>query len=240
MTKKILLILSCLFMMVFNTQAANEANITKQNGKIKIALASNNKGKIRELKNLLPENFEIIPEAEFWTDTEIPAAEENKPTFIENALIKARAASRVSGLPAIADDSGISVDALNGGPGVFSARYSKGEDYNQGSKDENNNTKMLQELANVPNGERNASYHATLVFVAHADDPSPIIVYGSLDGEILHERVGSNGFAYDTIFYVKEKGCSAAELTLEEKNQISHRAKATKELASKLTELFNK
>ena len=193
----------------------------------KIVLASGNAGKLREFQQLLSGcGFEVIPQSDF----NLANAEETGTTFVENAIIKARHACRQTGLPAIADDSGIEVDALNGRPGVYSARYA-GEDAN----DEKNNEKLLLELKNVPIEKRTARYHAVLAYMRHADDPTPILCHGTWEGIILTEPRGENGFGYDPLFFVPSHNCASAELDKAEKNRISHRGKAMQELLRKIS-----
>lgn len=191
----------------------------------KIILASNNKGKIREFNTMLSDIYEVVSMSDMGVE-EVP---EIGLTFVENALIKARNASEQSGLPALADDSGIVVDALNGEPGIYSARYAG----NHGD-DEANTQKILDEMADVPDGQRSARFWCAIVFVEHANDPTPIIVQRGWEGEILREKVGENGFGYDPIFYVPTRGCASAELAPEQKNDISHRGKALQALLKEL------
>lgn len=195
----------------------------------KIILASGNQGKLKEFQQLLSGcGFDIYPQSEFFSES----AEETGLTFVENALIKARYACQKTGLPAIADDSGIEIDALNGRPGIYSARYA-GVDAN----DEKNNALLLQELIDVPDKKRTARYHAVLVYMRHAEDPTPIICHGTWEGKILREAKGAGGFGYDPLFYVPTHNCTSAELTKEEKNKISHRGKAMAKLLTKLSQL---
>jgi XTP/dITP diphosphohydrolase len=154
--------------------------------------------------------------------------EENGLSFIENALIKARHAARVSGLPALADDSGLAVDALGGAPGIHSARYAGGKD------DAANNAKLLDALREVPDAERGAQFVCALALVRHADDPLPIICEGLWQGRILHAPQGGNGFGYDPLFWIQELGCSSAELDSQTKNRLSHRARAMAQLKQRL------
>ncbi len=192
----------------------------------KIVLASNNAGKIRELQALLAGlDMEVLPQSAF-TQTE---AEETGTSFLANALIKARHASRLSGLPAIADDSGLEVDFLGGAPGVFSARYA-----GPGASDAANNEKLLRELAGVEESSRTARFRCVMVYLRDADDPSPLIADGVWEGRILHEPRGSGGFGYDPVFFVPERGCACAELPPEEKNRLSHRGKALRSLVDLL------
>ncbi|MBV4397366.1 RdgB/HAM1 family non-canonical purine NTP pyrophosphatase [Advenella alkanexedens] len=193
----------------------------------KVVLASNNQGKLKEFKALFePLGIELVPQGELA----VPEAEEPFDTFVENALAKARHASKYTGLPAIADDSGLTVNALAGAPGVLSARYATlfGEE----KSDQNNNLRLLKQLENET--DRSAAYIALLVFVRSAADPCPIIAQGVWKGEIAMQAAGSNGFGYDPYFYLPELGCTAAELAPEVKNRQSHRAIALKKLLADL------
>ena len=190
----------------------------------KLVLASNNAGKVKEFQALLaPLSFEVIPQGALG----IPAAEEPHHTFIENALAKARHASSVSGLPALADDSGICAHALENRPGVHSARYAGGP-----ANDAANNQKLITELNNQ--ADRSAHYVCALVFVKSADDLNPLIVETTWHGVILNEAKGSNGFGYDPHFFLPELGKTAAELDPTQKNLISHRGQALRELIRQL------
>ena len=190
----------------------------------KLVLASNNAGKVREFQALLaPLNFQVIPQGELG----IPSAEEPHHTFVENALAKARHASVASELPALADDSGICVHALNGQPGVLSARYA-GEPAN----DATNNQKLVQELKNQVN--RGAHYVCALVFVNSANDPEPVIVQARWYGMIVDEPKGTHGFGYDPYFFLPELGLTVAELDPAKKNSISHRGQALRQLIEQL------
>lgn len=190
----------------------------------KLVLASGNAGKLKEFKTLLSGiGFEVHPQSEFHVDN----ADETGLTFVENAIIKARHACDKTGLPSISDDSGIEVDALNGQPGIYSARYS-------GQGDEANNVKLLEALRGLPTEKRSARYQCVLVFMRHALDPTPIIAQGSWEGHIMESPAGTNGFGYDPIFWVSTHQCSSAELPKEEKNKISHRAIALQDLMRKL------
>ena len=192
----------------------------------KIVLASGNAGKVREINSLLSSlGIEVVSQNDF----DVPEAIEDGLTFVENAIKKARNACQHTGLPAIADDSGIEVDALNKAPGIYSARYS-----GENATDEKNNLRMLDELSNVPDKDRTARYQCVMVYMKSADDPTPIIAQGSLEGRILQEPRGDGGFGYDPIFWLEDKNCSAAELSLEEKNAISHRAIALQSLVKQL------
>lgn len=188
----------------------------------KIVLASNNAGKVREINQIFSGlNFEIVPQAEF----NIPDADETGLSFVENAIIKARQASQLSGLASIADDSGLEVDALHGAPGIYSARYS-----GVGASDADNVSKLLNALQTVPEAERTARFQCVMVFMRHAEDPTPLICHGSWEGRILVTPQGENGFGYDPIFYVPECNCSSAQLDAKTKNSLSHRGKALKQL----------
>ena len=191
-------------------------------------MASGNAGKLREIARILGDlDIEVVPQSEFG----VSDAEETGTTYVENALIKARHAAEATGLPAIADDSGIVVDALDGRPGVYSARYA-----GPGATDADNNALLLQELANVPEDERGAAFHCVACFVTPGSEP-PVVASGEWRGRILSEPTGEGGFGYDPLFFVPELGCSSAELSAEEKNRLSHRGKALRELARKLHEL---
>jgi len=191
-----------------------------------LVLASNNEGKIREIRQILaPLSIEVIPQAHFG----IPEIEEPHGTFIENALIKARHASAQTGLPALADDSGLCVEALEGAPGVHSARFA-----GEPRSDERNNDRLLELLARSEN--RKAHYYCVLLLLRHAHDPQPLIAEGEWHGEILRERRGTGGFGYDPLFLDPLLGKSGAELPLDEKNRVSHRGKALGLLVEKLTD----
>lgn len=194
----------------------------------KILFASHNTGKIQELQALLHTfHYEIIPQHTLG----IQEIEETGLTFVENALLKARHACQHSGQPAIADDSGLVVNVLDGAPGIYSARYAGKQATMQ-----QNIEKLLKELMNVPPTQRQAYFHCTLVYLAHADDPAPIICEGTWHGYILEQPSGAGGFGYDPIFFDKTENCSAAELTLMKKNQLSHRGQALHQLLMKLEE----
>jgi XTP/dITP diphosphohydrolase len=195
--------------------------------KHQIVLASNNQGKIREIQSLLPD-YEIIPQSDI-VQTE---AEETGLTFVENALLKARHAAQHCDLPVIADDSGLAVDALNGEPGIYSARYA-----GVGASDKENNEKLLLELVGVPFTERAARFICVIVLIEHAADPVPLIAQAVWEGKILLHPQGANGFGYDPIFWVPELDCSSAELPPEVKNSLSHRGKALRQMVSLLKNL---
>ena len=190
----------------------------------KIVLATGNQGKVKELANLLADhNIDIVPQSQF----DVPEVAETGTTFVENAIIKARHAAKITGLPAIADDSGLEVDALNGAPGVISARYA-GED----ATDATNNAKLLAELEGVEAEKRTGRFHCVLVYMRHADDPTPIICHGVWEGSMLTAPQGEHGFGYDPLFWVESHQCSSAQLPRDEKNILSHRGKALKQLVS--------
>ena len=192
----------------------------------KLVLASSNPGKLREFSALLDESrYKIIPQADF----NVPEIAETGTTFVENAIIKARHAAQYTGLAALADDSGIVIDALNGEPGVHSARFS-GSD----ASDESNNILLVERLRSVPEAQRSARYQAVIVYMRNAADPSPIICEGSWEGIMVLEAKGSGGFGYDPYFYLPDYGCTSAELSADEKNRISHRGQALRLLLEKL------
>lgn len=183
-----------------------------------LVIASNNKGKISEFTHLLaPLDLIPVPQGELG----VGEAEEPAVTFVENAILKARHAARETSLPALADDSGLAVDALDGAPGVRSARYA-----GAGASDLDNLKALLEAMTDVPDGQRGAQFHCVLVYLRHADDPTPIICHGRWPGSILRAPQGDGGFGYDPIFLCPEKNCSASELSREEKNRISHRGRA--------------
>ncbi len=192
----------------------------------KVVLASGNKGKLLELKSMLSvSGLDVIPQSEF--DLETP--EETGLTFVENSILKARYVAEQTGLAAIADDSGIEVDALLGEPGIYSARYA-----GENATDTENLQKLLLEMKDVDDDNRQCRFHCVIVFLQYPTDPTPIICHGIWEGRLLREQVGENGFGYDPIFYVPEHNCVSAELSPEQKNLISHRGKALRELAKKL------
>ena len=192
----------------------------------KIVLATGNKGKVKELARMLSGlGIEVLPQSEFA----VVDVAETGSTFVENAIIKARHAAKQTGLPAIADDSGLAVDVLGGEPGVHSARYS-----GDNATDQCNITKLLDAMADIPKNKRQAKFLCVLVFMRHADDPSPIICQGEWYGEITTEQQGENGFGYDPVFWVEEQNCSSAQLSPEQKNGLSHRGKALTLLLAQL------
>ena len=192
-----------------------------------IVLASGNAGKLREFKQMLADyDWAVKAQSEFFSDN----AEETGLSFVENAILKARFACERTQLPAVADDSGIEVDALRGQPGIYSARFAGPQ-----AKDEDNNQKLLNELKDVPAEERIARYQCVLVFMQHANDPTPLIFQGSWQGLILDTPKGTNGFGYDPYFFLPELNCTAAELDKAHKNAISHRGQAMQALLAKLS-----
>ena len=196
----------------------------------KIILASGNAGKLREFQQLLAGcGFDVVPQSAFA----IANADETGLTFVENAILKARHACAHTGLPAIADDSGLEVDALQGRPGIYSARYAGDE-----AADADNNAKLLQELGELEEAQRTARYHCVLAFMRHAEDPTPILCHGTWEGSILAAPRGEGGFGYDPLFYVPTHQCAAAELDKAEKNRISHRGKAMAELLARLQSAY--
>ncbi len=192
----------------------------------RLVLASGNPGKLRELSALLGDlGYELIAQSEF----DVPEVAETGTTFVENAIIKARHAAELTGLPALADDSGIEVDALAGAPGVYSARFA-----GPGSSDADNNALLVEKLRDIPPDRRSARYRAVIVLMRHAADPSPLICEGSWEGMIRLEPAGTGGFGYDPYFYLPELGCTSAELSAEDKNRLSHRGQALAELKRRL------
>ncbi|MBD1569200.1 MULTISPECIES: XTP/dITP diphosphatase [Aliivibrio] len=194
----------------------------------KIVLATGNQGKVREMADILADfGFDVVAQSEY----NVPDVAETGTTFIENAIIKARHAAKETGLPAIADDSGLEVDALNGAPGVYSARYS-----GEGATDQKNIDKMLAAMEGIPAEKRTARFHCVLVLMKHENDPTPLICHGTWEGHITTEQKGENGFGYDPIFWVSEDNCSSAELEPARKKQLSHRGQALKKLFAALKE----
>jgi XTP/dITP diphosphohydrolase len=190
----------------------------------RLVLASNNAGKLKEFAQLLaPIGFELHPQGEF----DVPEAEEPHATFVENALAKARHAARLTGLPALADDSGVGVVALGGAPGVYSARYA-----GEPKSDARNNEKLIADLAQ--HDDKSAYYYCVLVYVRHADDPQPVIADGRWNGEIIDTPRGDGGFGYDPYFLLPGLGKTAAELSAQDKNAVSHRGQALRALVEKL------
>ena len=191
-----------------------------------IVLATGNLGKVREINELLAgHDMEVIPQSAF----KVSEAEETGLTFVENALIKARNAAAHTGLPAIADDSGLEVDALQGAPGIYSSRYA-----GAGASDRDNLEKLLAELAGLPAEQRSARFQCVMVYMRHGQDPTPLLCQGTWEGRILFAPRGSNGFGYDPVFYVPTHDCSSAELPPEIKNRLSHRGQALRKLVAGL------
>ena len=200
----------------------------------KVVLATGNQGKVKELAHLLAEqNIEIVPQSAF----DVPEVAETGTTFVENAIIKARHAAKITGLPAIADDSGLEVDALNGAPGVYSARYAA--DITQGKiTDEDNTNKLLPALENTPDEQRSARFHCVLVYMKHENDPTPIICHGVWQGSISRSKQGNQGFGYDPVFWQSDLKMSSAQLSREVKNKLSHRGQALAKLVNKLSNKY--
>jgi XTP/dITP diphosphohydrolase len=191
-----------------------------------IVFASDNAGKVREISELLnSEQIRIIPQGELG----VSDVEETGLTFVENAILKARNAAAQSGLAAIADDSGIEVDALQGAPGIYSARFA-----GVGASDEENLRKLLEALQGVPEAERSARFQCLMVYMRHGEDPTPLICQGTWEGRILLAPRGEDGFGYDPIFHVPEENCSAAQLPSDTKNRLSHRGQALRMLVHHL------
>jgi XTP/dITP diphosphohydrolase len=193
---------------------------------MRVVLATKNPGKLREFQALLaPLGFEVFPQSDFTSES----AAETGPTFIENAILKARHAACAAGLPAIADDSGIEVDALHGAPGVYSARYA-----GEGASDAANLQKLRAELRDIPQTHRAARYQCALAYLRWDGDPSPLLAQASWEGRVIDAPRGAGGFGYDPIFEVAGRGLTAAELSAEEKNRLSHRGKALRLLVDQL------
>ncbi len=191
-------------------------------------LASGNAGKLREINQLIGSlDMEAVPQSDF----SVPDADETGLTFVENAILKARHAAQLTGLPAIADDSGLEVDALNGAPGIYSSRFA-----GAGASDADNLQKLLVELKEVPEEQRTARFQCLMVFMAHDEDPTPLICQGSWEGRILFAPQGDNGFGYDPLFWVPGEQCTSAELPSELKNRLSHRGQALQKLLVALTD----
>ena len=192
---------------------------------MQVVLASGNRKKLAELQAILQGlGVELLPQSDF----DIAEAVEDGRSFVENAIIKARHAARLTGLPAIADDSGIEVDALHGAPGIYSARFAAGAAGN--SDDAANTALLLEKLREVPEAKRSARFQCAIVLMRHADDPMPLVCQGTWEGRILDTARGDHGFGYDPLFYVPDHSCSSAELPPDTKNRISHRAQALQEL----------
>ena len=197
--------------------------------KQKVVLASGNAGKLREFFHILDDvGFEVVAQSDY----DVIDVPETGLSFVENAIIKARNAAQQTGLPALADDSGIEVDALLGRPGIYSARYAKMNDAEEGFADKNeaNNIQLLKEMKNVPEEKRTARFRCCIVYMRHAEDPSPLIADGFWEGVIMTEPSGAGGFGYDPLFFVPTQGVSAAELEADVKNVISHRGQALQKM----------
>ena len=187
-----------------------------------IVLATGNLGKVREINELLADHdLEVVPQSDF----NVPEAEETGLTFVENAILKARNAAAHTGLPAIADDSGLEVDALDGAPGIYSSRYAGST-----ATDKDNLEKLLADLGDLPDAQRSARFQCLMVYLRHVKDPTPILCQGTWEGRILFAPRGSNGFGYDPVFYVPGHDCSSAELSPDIKNRLSHRGQALRKL----------
>lgn len=194
----------------------------------RIVLATGNAGKLKEIREIFSGiDVGIVAQSDFDT----PEAIEDGLSFVENAIIKARNAAAHTGLPALSDDSGIEVDALNGEPGIHSARYA--------GNDESNIQRLLRELDGLPDSKRTARFQCVMVYLRHANDPVPVIAQGAWEGRILQAPEGEGGFGYDPVFYVPERGCSAAELSSEDKNTLSHRGKALRQMLGALASSYS-
>lgn len=192
----------------------------------KIVLATGNQGKVKEMADLLADfGFDVVAQSDY----SVSSVAETGTTFIENAIIKARHAAKETGLPAIADDSGLEVDFLKGAPGIYSARYA-GED----ASDLENLTKLLKAMEGVPADQRTARFHCVLVLMKHENDPTPLVCHGAWEGTITTQAIGENGFGYDPVFWVEEDNCASAQLEPTRKKQLSHRAQALKKLFAAL------
>ena len=192
----------------------------------RIVFATGNLGKVREINELLADHdLEVVAQSAF----KVPEAEETGLSFVENAIIKARNAAEHTGLPAIADDSGLEVDALNGAPGIYSSRYA-----GKNASDRDNLEKLLADLGDLPDAKRGARFQCLMVYLRHAEDPTPLICQGTWEGRVLFAPRGANGFGYDPVFYVPTHDCSSAELPPEIKNRLSHRGQALRKLIAAL------
>ena len=192
----------------------------------KVVLATGNMGKVKELNSLLSKyNIDIVPQSDY----DVGDVAETGTTFVENAIIKARHAAKITGLPTIADDSGLEVDALHGAPGVYSARYA-----GENASDDENTDKLLKALQPIAESDKTARFHCVLVYLRHANDPTPIICHGIWEGSICDERHGELGFGYDPVFWHAESNMTSAQMPRDLKNQLSHRGKALAQLIEKL------
>ncbi|ARU55031.1 MAG: XTP/dITP diphosphatase [Pseudomonadales bacterium] len=198
----------------------------------RVVIASSNKGKLNEFNIMLNAlDIQVLPQADF----DIPEVEETGQSFVENAILKARNACKYSGLPALADDSGLVVDALQGNPGIFSARYA-----GPNATDQDNIEKLMSALQSVPEEGRSARFHCALVFMLHEKDPTPLVCQGNWEGRIHTRITGNGGFGYDPVFWVEELNCTAAELSAEAKNERSHRGLALKQLKQQIQDKLNR
>ena len=196
----------------------------------RIVFASGNVGKVREIGQLLEGlSIDVLPQSDF----NVPEIEETGRTFVENAILKARNAAHHTGLPAIADDSGIAVDVLQGRPGIVSARFA-----GVGASDEDNLEKLISMVKQFPDEERTARFICSMVYLRHEEDPIPVIAEGVWEGQLLIDPKGQNGFGYDPIFYVSSHQCTSAELPPEIKNKLSHRGQALRKLLEQLSSLY--
>ena len=197
----------------------------------KIIFASGNAGKVREIDQLLEGlSLKVLPQSDF----DVPQIEETGLTFVENAILKARNAAHYADLPAIADDSGIAVDVLQGRPGIYSARFA-----GVGASDEENLLKLIDMIKPFPEEQRTARFICSMVYLRHEHDPVPIIAQGVWEGQLVTEPKGENGFGYDPVFYIASQQCTSAELTPEVKNKLSHRGQALMQLLGKLKEVYS-
>ena len=197
----------------------------------KIVFASGNAGKLREIAQLLDGlDIDVLPQSEF----DVPEIEETGLTFLENSILKARNAAQHTGLPSIADDSGIAVDVLQGHPGIYSARFA-----GLGASDEDNLLKLIDMIKPFPEEQRSARFICSMVYLRHKDDPVPVIAQGVWEGQLVTEPKGENGFGYDPVFYVESQQCTSAELPPEVKNKLSHRGQALMQLLDKLNDVYS-
>lgn len=200
--------------------------------KQKWVLATGNQGKVREMSELLNSfSIEVLPQSQF----NVPEVPETGTTFVENAIIKARHAAKITGLPAIADDSGLEVDFINGQPGIYSARFA-----GERATDQDNNEKLLNKLSGISSEQRSARFQCVLVYMRHALDPTPIICQGTWEGSIVESPQGENGFGYDPLFWVDSDKCTSAQLTKQRKSELSHRGQALAQLVSLLKKQLTK
>jgi len=205
--------------------------VAASSNKNKIVFASGNSGKVREVAQLLDGlDIDVLPQSEF----DVPEIEETGLTFLENSILKARNAAQHTGLPSIADDSGIAVDVLQGHPGIYSARFA-----GIGASDEDNLLKLIDMIKPFPEEQRTARFICSMVYLRHKDDPVPVIAQGVWEGQLVTEPKGENGFGYDPVFYVESQQCTSAELPPEIKNKLSHRGQALMQLLDKLNDVYS-